>query len=401
MKLLFIVIMLFILTVFCSAQEIKQNADAKQMLQKSAEACRNIKTIEFTEEQFHINHSNQGPFLTARVRQGKASVPEAGFTPGKFIVEGRLTTSDKEFPSFAFSYDGVSFRILDESEKVIQVIKSPTAYIGGQVLAETGGAMVGMPPYTQEKPFQLFLDTGEKFTYKGIQNINGEECDVISITRTIDHPALGKQTLISDWFLSRRDHLPRGNELGSVRKIIKILKINDEKIPINFFIPIKNNYSEKLITGKESRGKGLLTVGTTAPDWKLLDPQGKPHSISDYRGKIMVLDFWGTWCVPCWKTMPVIQSLHEKYKDRGVVFFGISIADQEGDPVGFMKRKGYTYNLLLNGDEISELYKAVQLPTLYVIDAAGRIIHAEYGFRENAKEELTAIIERALINRSN
>ena len=376
-----------------TVSKLQQTIDAKQILQKSAAACLKIKTIEYTEEQFHTDHVDKVPFLTATVRQGKAIVPEMGFSPGIFIVEGRLK-NDKEPVKFAYSYDGKSFRVLDAAERVVQVVKSPTPYIAGQVLAETG--QVGFPQFTQDAPFKAFLDKGENFTYEGTRSINGTECDVVSFTLTFENPSFGKRTSTSRWFIGRKDNLPRGLETGNTLKTIKILKINDSNSPVDYFIPILNGYSEKLITGKEVKGKGLLTPETTAPNWTLLDPQGKSHSLSDYRGKVVLIDFWGTWCVPCWKTMPVIQSLHEKFKDRGVVVFGISVADKEGNPVEFMKRKGYTYNLLLSGDEAAELFKAVQLPTLYVIGFDGKIIHGEYGFRENAKKELTSLIERYL-----
>lgn len=378
--------------------ESKKVADAKQILQKAAEACLKIKTIQYTEDQFHTDHIDKTPFLTAIVRQAKANVPEMGFSPGKFMIEGKLN-NDKQPVKFAYSYDGKSFRVLDAPERTVQVVKSPTPYIAGQVLAETG--QVGFPQFTQDKPFISFLEKGESFTYEGTRLINGIECDVVSFTLTFDNPSFGKRTSLSRWFIARKDSLPRGLEIGRTLKTIKILKINDSNSPTDYFIPILNGYSEKLITGKEVKGKGLLAPETAAPGWTLLDPQGKSHSLSDYRGKVVLLDFWGTWCVPCWKTMPVIQSLHERFKDRGVVVFGIAVADKEGNPVEFMKRKGYTYNLLLNGDDAAELYKAVQLPTLYVIGSDGKIIHAEYGFRENAEQELTAVIEQYLKSHKN
>jgi peroxiredoxin len=392
---------LFILINFCYAQEKPQNVvkpqnsvDAKQILQKAAEASLKIKTILFTEEQFHTNPAEKIPFLTASIRQGKANVPLRGFVPGKFIVEGQMNTQNGKSDKFAYSYDGAAFRVLEASEKIVQVVKSPTPYIAGRVLSQTG--LAGIPQFTQDEPFKMFLEKGENFIYEGTRTINGVECDVISYSLTIEHPALGKRTSTSRWFIGRDDNLPRGSESSGVLKMIKILKINDANTPTDYFIPILNGYSEKLITGKEAKEKGLLALGTTAPEWTLLDPQGKTHSSSDYRGKIVVLDFWGTWCVPCWKAMPGIQSLHDKFKDRGVVIFGVSVGDQEGDPAGFMKKKGYTYNLLLNGDDAAELFKAVLFPTLYVIGFDGKIIHAEFGFRKNAKQEITSIIEQYL-----
>ena len=94
--------------------------------------------------------------------------------------------------------------------------------------------------------------------------------------------------------------------------------------------------------------------------------------------------------------MPIIQSLHEKYKDQGVAVLGIAVADNEGDPIGYMRRNGFTYTLLLGGDETAALYRAEVLPTLYIIGRDGRIVHAEYGFREDAKDNLESIIGECL-----
>lgn len=108
-------------------------------------------------------------------------------------------------------------------------------------------------------------------------------------------------------------------------------------------------------------------MGTLAPDWKL-DAQGKEHSLSDYRGKVVVMDFWATWCGPCIAAMPVMQALHDKFQKDGVVVMGISNKEEEGtDPAGLMKKKGYTYLQLLKGDSIISAYKAESLPTFYII----------------------------------
>src|SRR5687767_14034313 len=137
---LFITYLFYLFIAFnCWAQEktsrlvkTQQSDDVKLILQKAAQACLKIKTIEYTEDQFHTDHDDKTPFFTAIVRQGKANVPEMGFSPGKFIVEGKIN-GDKEQLNFASSSDGKSFRVLDAAEKIIQVVKSPTPYIAGQV----------------------------------------------------------------------------------------------------------------------------------------------------------------------------------------------------------------------------------------------------------------------------
>lgn len=373
--------------------------DAKLLLQKAADACLKIRTIEYKIGQTHVDHNDQVPFAKATIRQARAAVAEIGFLPGRFIVDGDRSDKDGPRVRFAYSYDGRSFRILDPVEKVVKVVKSPTPYKAGQLLGSVG--MIGISAFSDGAPFSRSLAEGEDYLYEGKRTVKGVECDVISFATVVKHPSFGSRKTQSRWFIGVRDGIPRGNQIGNVLSTIEILKLNDKKQPSDFFIPILSGYGEKLITGTEAMVKGLLPLGVQAPDFTLLDPAGNSHSLKDYRGKVIVMDFWGTWCVPCWKAMPIIQNLHEKYRDRGVVFFGISVADSEGDPVAFMKNKGFTYKLLLNGDAAAEIYRAITLPTLYVIGADGLIVHAETGYRPGAKDELDDVILRQLASLKN
>jgi thiol-disulfide isomerase/thioredoxin len=134
----------------------------------------------------------------------------------------------------------------------------------------------------------------------------------------------------------------------------------------------------------------LLPVGELAPDWQLSDAQGKTHSLSEYRGKVVVMDFWATWCGPCSEVMPRMQKLHEKYKDNGVVVFGVN-AWEQSDPVAFVKKKRYSYELLLKGEGIAEAYKVTTLPVIYIIGADGKIIYCHEGVDD---KNLSSVIEK-------
>lgn len=125
-------------------------------------------------------------------------------------------------------------------------------------------------------------------------------------------------------------------------------------------------------------GARLLAVGDLAPDWKLSDPEGRTHSLSEYRGKVVVLDFWATWCAPCSKVMPRMEKLHQKYKDQGVAVFGVS-SWETGDPVAVMKKKKCTYGLLLKGEEVAPVYGVGILPAVCIIGVDGRIIYSHAG----------------------
>jgi peroxiredoxin/outer membrane lipoprotein-sorting protein len=144
---------------------------------------------------------------------------------------------------------------------------------------------------------------------------------------------------------------------------------------------------------KDKAARQLLPVGTLAPDWTLKDPGAKLHRLSDYRGKVVVLDFWAVWCIPCHRAMPALQKLHNDLARRGLVVVGISTDEHGGDPVQLMKDRGYTYELLLNGETISEAYGVAGMPTIYVIGVDGRIIHSGFGANEIAEQRRRTFIE--------
>jgi peroxiredoxin len=371
--------------------------DPKALLQAAAEACLKVKTIEYVYERESAGNSGyQITPVTATIKQARAEVPQGGFLPGTFVARGTVGGADNKANDFAFSYDGKTFRMLDHAEHAVLVVKSPTDRAIGGLLGPTEFGLIGFTVFSHPAPFKDIIEQSDNLTYEGQVKINDTPCHTIAVTRTIDHPQAGKLTMSSRWLIGVEDHLPRRLVSGPVQGTVRILSVNKPASEDAFFINAPNGYGEKLITGLEPKTAGLLATGSAAPDWTLRDSAGGEHSLASYRGKVIVLDFWGTWCVPCIKAMHGIQALHEKFKEQNVVFFGIAVGDDEGDPAGFMKRKGYTYGLLLKGDAVAKNYNAQLLPTLYVVGADGQIVHAEKGYREESKTELAAIIEQQL-----
>ena len=148
-----------------------------------------------------------------------------------------------------------------------------------------------------------------------------------------------------------------------------------------------------LRTGGGTNGRvGLLAVGDPAPDWTLRDAEGRAHSLSKYRGRVVVLDFWATWCTLCSKVMPRMEKLHQKYGERGVVVFGVS-SFETGDPVALMKKKRCTYGLLLKGEEIAPAYGVETLPVVCSIGPDGRVVYSHAGADH---KNLDAVVEKLL-----
>ncbi len=139
----------------------------------------------------------------------------------------------------------------------------------------------------------------------------------------------------------------------------------------------------------------LGTTGRPAPDFQLRSTRGKLVSLSQHRGKVVVLDFWASWCGPCRAAIPAMQRLHERYADEGLVVLGINVNDTT-DPAAFMDKMNATYTTLLAGEEVSAAFKVKGIPTLVVIDAGGNVIFRESGWATPFERKMRDVIEEAL-----
>ena len=154
---------------------------------------------------------------------------------------------------------------------------------------------------------------------------------------------------------------------------------------------------------ESAAGRGELT-GRTAPElhceWvRNADGSTPWNQLSDLRGKIVVIDFWATWCGPCKQIMPVIQSISEEFKDKGVAVFGVNTWEKKDGVVKaktYMESKKYTYGCLLAGEELAKTYGITGIPTLILINKDGTIALAEIGAAGDTKKMLQEAITAAL-----
>jgi len=120
-----------------------------------------------------------------------------------------------------------------------------------------------------------------------------------------------------------------------------------------------------------------------APDFSLQTLSGDTVQLSDYRGKIILLNFWTSWCPPCKAEMPEIQSLYEAYQAQGLIVLGINITvlDDRVEVERFVKELGLSFPILLDesGDISNPLYRVIRIPTSYFIDQEGKIYSVQFG----------------------
>ena len=134
-----------------------------------------------------------------------------------------------------------------------------------------------------------------------------------------------------------------------------------------------------------------------APAFELKDAAGKVVRLADYKGKVVVLDFWATWCGPCGIEIPWFVEFQRKYKDRGFEVLGVSMDDDGWKSITpFVAEKKINYRILLGDDKTGDQYGGVEaLPTTFVIDRDGRIasVHVGLASRKDFEDAIEKLLD--------
>ncbi|HZU22459.1 MAG TPA: TlpA disulfide reductase family protein, partial [Terriglobales bacterium] len=140
---------------------------------------------------------------------------------------------------------------------------------------------------------------------------------------------------------------------------------------------------------------GATLIGKTAPNFQLTTLDGKQVSLTDFRGKAVLLNFWATWCGPCRIEMPWFVDLQKKYAPQGFEIVGVAMDDSGEKAIKeFTQQVGTNYTILLGKDAIGDAYGVEGMPTSFFIARDGKIIDQTLGLA--SKKELEDRIERAL-----
>jgi thiol-disulfide isomerase/thioredoxin len=134
-----------------------------------------------------------------------------------------------------------------------------------------------------------------------------------------------------------------------------------------------------------------------APDFLLPAVDGSMVRLSDHSGKVIIVDFWATWCPPCVEMLPVLSKLHRNFSDKGLVVLGISL-DRDGlGALGtFVHENMIPYKVLLGDDKVSRSFGGVSsIPTLFIVDREGRLVRKLTGYHSygELKDQVSKYLE--------
>jgi peroxiredoxin len=134
-------------------------------------------------------------------------------------------------------------------------------------------------------------------------------------------------------------------------------------------------------------------AGKAAPDFTFTDIDGQPHRLSDYRGKVVLLDFWGTWCKGCVAETQELVKAYEKFHEKGFEILGVATHDTEADLRKFLTARKVAWTQTMEGEDgpLQTLYRVTGFPTHFLIGKNGSILANRIQL-----EELPAMLEKQL-----
>ena len=135
-------------------------------------------------------------------------------------------------------------------------------------------------------------------------------------------------------------------------------------------------------------------VGKRAPDFQLNTLDGQSVSLSDLKGKPVLINFWATWCSPCVYEMPYIQQIYDEWQERGLVLLAINIGESSSQAAEFMQQHNLSFPVLLDREgNIAQKYNIRGIPTTFFIDRDGIIQDIRIGAFQN-KEEIESSLSK-------
>jgi peroxiredoxin len=138
-------------------------------------------------------------------------------------------------------------------------------------------------------------------------------------------------------------------------------------------------------------------ISGKAPDFTLKSRSGKNLRLSDYRGNVVLLNFWASWCGPCRQEMPLLEAMYKKYKKLGFVILGVNVEQDSSKANAYLSDVSVSFPVLYdNNNTASKLYNVSAMPTTVIIDRNGnmRYLHKGYkpGYEKDYKKQVKTLI---------
>jgi peroxiredoxin/outer membrane lipoprotein-sorting protein len=362
--------------------------DATAVLSRVADTYRSLQNYHF-----------QGTFTMVASVGGfsqrlEAPFVMAGKAPGKSLV--------------VIDHEALGIRIVCDGEATwtyfasFRQYKKESSVPIGPGISELGGSGEAGPAQSSPGIFLSYymgLDDGNVTPRRiGEQTIEeggrGVSCEVIEVTYEPGdsvQQVTGPDTLwvdVKNALVVKSTHRIAGESQGMAMETVIGFDFdltrtgNDPPDSLFVFVPPEGaSLVEEFSMG--ARAKDLS--GELAPHFSLVDLNGKTHELDDLEGKVVLIDFWATWCPPCRKELPTVEKLHREFGQKGLVVLAIT-SEPEKVAKSFVKKHNYTFTVLIDPDGgVFDKYLVSSIPVMFVVDREGRIAAHIIGFQGENK----------------
>jgi thiol-disulfide isomerase/thioredoxin len=133
---------------------------------------------------------------------------------------------------------------------------------------------------------------------------------------------------------------------------------------------------------------GSLTAGAPAPAFQLGSADGKSIDLAGLRGKVVMINFWASWCGPCRKEMPILEQLNKQYRSKGLALIGVNVEPDSKAAMNWLKETPVSFPILFDTDsKVSKLYQVAGMPNTVIVDRRGTVRYIHRGYQAGAENE--------------
>lgn len=146
-----------------------------------------------------------------------------------------------------------------------------------------------------------------------------------------------------------------------------------------------------------SHAADTLVIGDPVPDFTLKSSQGQNLRLSEFKGNVVLINFWATWCTPCRKELPMLDELYIRYQRAGFALLGINIDVDAAKPKAMIAQLNFSFPSLFDSEnKVSQLYSIDAMPTTLLLDRQGRLRYVHFGYQPGYETKYEAEIRQLL-----
>jgi peroxiredoxin len=140
-----------------------------------------------------------------------------------------------------------------------------------------------------------------------------------------------------------------------------------------------------------------VNVSEQAPDFTLKSLEGQNLRLEEYRGQVVLINFWASWCGPCRQEMPILDQLHQRYEDTGFAVLGVNVEGEIAPAQKIVDKTNVTFPVLIDeGQSVSQMYDLEAMPSTVVVDRAGVIRYVHMGYKPGDEAKYVEIVKQLI-----